>query len=259
VYSVTSVQKETRFDHHSRLPRRIRRRLAAQPLRLPGGEAAPLRLEPHRRVLLAYAAGLLRTPRQDADQVTSQDVFAWGYGVGLSGKDPSSITIGARIACLSSFYRFLIRMKVANTNPCDAIERPRMPESTPRGLSAEGIQRLLACLPKTPVGLRDRAIILTPTFTGRRRAEVLGMMAGSISLEGRTIFYTYRGKGGQAGKWELPRPAFGATAAFFVDVTRGSLPPAEYTRIRLLASAKYRRKNSHSSAFSPPEATLQRL
>jgi len=116
------------------------------------------------------------------DQVTTQDVFAWAYGVGLSCKDPSSITIGARIACLSSFYRFLMRMKVVAANPCDAIERPRMPESSPRGLSAEGIQRLLAALPKTPVGLRDRAIILTLTFTGRRRAEVLGMTAGSITV-----------------------------------------------------------------------------
>jgi hypothetical protein len=44
------------------------------------------------------------------DEVTSQDVFAWAYGVGLSGKPPGSITIGARIACLSSYYHFLIRM-----------------------------------------------------------------------------------------------------------------------------------------------------
>jgi hypothetical protein len=40
------------------------------------------------------------------DAVTSQDVFAWGYGLGLSGREPSPITIGARVACLSSFYRF---------------------------------------------------------------------------------------------------------------------------------------------------------
>ena len=33
-----------------------------------------------------------RTP----DLVTSQQVFAWAYGVGLSGKQPSSVTIGAR-------------------------------------------------------------------------------------------------------------------------------------------------------------------
>src|SRR5215212_7373002 len=60
------------------------------------------------------------------NEVTVQDVFAWAYGNGLSGKAPGSITIGARIACLSSFYHFLIRMQVVIGNPCDAIERPRV-------------------------------------------------------------------------------------------------------------------------------------
>jgi hypothetical protein len=36
------------------------------------------------------------------DEVTSTDVFAWGYGRGLSGQEPSSTTIGAHLACLSS-------------------------------------------------------------------------------------------------------------------------------------------------------------
>ena len=103
------------------------------------------------------------------DQVTGQDVFAWAYGTGLSGKQPSSVTIGARLGCLSSFYRFLIRMKVVASNPCDALERPRVVAGSPRGLSGEQIQKLLSVVPETPVGLRDRAIILTLTFTGRRR------------------------------------------------------------------------------------------
>jgi site-specific recombinase XerD len=152
------------------------------------------------------------------DEVTSQDVFAWAYGVGLSGKQPGSITIGARIACLSSFYRFLIRMKVVAANPCDAIERPRVVQSTPRGLSGEQIHQLLDVIPETPVGLRDRAIILTLTFTGRRRAEVLGMTASSFSFEGETVFYSYRGKGGKTGKRELPRPAIQAIQAWLASV-----------------------------------------
>jgi integrase len=44
------------------------------------------------------------------------------------------------------------------------------------------------------VGLRDRAIILT--LTGRRRNEVLGLKAGNLHLEGSSVYYTYRGKGG---------------------------------------------------------------
>lgn len=143
------------------------------------------------------------------NEVTGPDVFAWAYGVGLSGKPPSSVTIGARLGCLSSFYRFLIRMKVVAANPCDALERPRVVPGSPRGLSGEQIQKLLAVVPGTPVGQRDRAIILTLTFTGRRRAEVIGMTAASVVVEDR-IFYTYRGKGGKTGKRELPAPAYSA-------------------------------------------------
>src|SRR5437867_3038909 len=57
------------------------------------------------------------------DEVAPTDVFAWAHGVGGSGREPSAVTIGARIACLSSFYRFSIRMGAALTNPCDALER----------------------------------------------------------------------------------------------------------------------------------------
>ena len=133
------------------------------------------------------------------DQVTGQDVFTWAYGTGLSGKQPSSVTIGARLGCLSSFYRFLIRMDIVASNPCDALERPRVQVAPPRGLSANDIRKLLAVIPETPVGLRDRAIILTLVLTGRRRAEVLGFVASAISHEGST-FYSYRGKGGKTGK-----------------------------------------------------------
>src|SRR5438309_11305185 len=49
------------------------------------------------------------------DQVTRQDVFAWAHGIGLSGRAPSRVTVGARIACLSSFFRFLIRMELATS------------------------------------------------------------------------------------------------------------------------------------------------
>jgi site-specific recombinase XerC len=163
-------------------------------------------VQAYSRMLRDFFGRAAKTP----DQVSSQDVFAWAYGVGFSGRQPGSITIGARLACLSSFYRFLIRMKVVASNPCDAIERPRVVASTPRGLNGEQIRRLLNAIPSTPVGLRDRAIILTLTFTGRRRAEVLGMTAGSLSVEGGSVFYSYRGKGGKTGKRELPRPAYEA-------------------------------------------------
>jgi site-specific recombinase XerD len=157
--------------------------------------------------MLQHFFGTLGKP---PDRVTSREVFAYAHGVGPSGREPSAVTIGARMACVSSFYRFLIRMELVASNPCDQLERPRVSPSPPRGLSAEDIRRLLAVIPDTPVGLRDRAIILTLTLTGRRRAEVLGLKRDDISRENGTAYYTYRGKGGKRGKRELPRPAFEA-------------------------------------------------
>ena len=98
------------------------------------------------------------------DKVTAQDIFVYAHGPGLSGKQPSAITIGARIACISSFYHFLIRMDIVQSNPCDKLQRPQTSPSPPRGLSGNQIQQLLSVLPDSPIGLRDRAIILTLTL-----------------------------------------------------------------------------------------------
>ena len=129
------------------------------------------------------------------DRVTPAHVLAWAHGIGASGREPSSATVGARIACLSSYYRFLIRMNLATTNPSDALERPRAVQSVARGLSADEVRRLLAVVHDTVAGRRDRALLLTFVLTGRRRAEVIGLTAGDISLEGETAYYSYRAKG----------------------------------------------------------------
>src|SRR5664280_716023 len=151
------------------------------------------------------------------DGIAPAEVLAWAHGIGLSGRSPSSTTIGARIACLSSFYRFLIRMGLVNSNPCDALERPRTVPSVARGYSAAEVRQLLSVVPDTVRGRRDRAILLVLVLTGRRRAEVMGLRAGDLSLEGETVFYSYKGKGGKRGRRELPRPAYAAILRTLAD------------------------------------------
>ena len=56
-------------------------------------------VQSYSRMLQHFFAVVGRTP----DTVTSQDVFTWAYNAGLSGREPSAITIGARFACLSSY------------------------------------------------------------------------------------------------------------------------------------------------------------
>jgi len=153
-------------------------------------------------MLWPFFADLGKSP----DRVKPADILAWVHGIGKSGRTPSATTVGARIACLSSFYRFLIRMGLVVSNPTDAVERPRTVQSVARGYSADEVRRLLAVVLDTVAGRRDRAILLTLVLTGRRRAEVIGLRAGDLSLEGETTFYAYRAERRQERSAGTPRP-----------------------------------------------------
>lgn len=193
--------------------------------------AEKYRLSGSDRTMNAYA-GMLRTFFDELgktpDEVTPADVFAYAHSIGLSGREPSAATVGARIACISSLYRFLIRMDLVQNNPCDRIERPRTTRPVPRGLSADEVRRLLAAIPETPAGLRDRAIIVMLVLTGRRRSEVLNLTVRDIEL-GDPAYYRYRGKGGKRGRRELPRPAYHALVGVLRTFGKGlaTMEPSE--------------------------------
>ena len=173
------------------------------------------------------------------DKVSAQEVFIWAHSKGVSGRDPSPVTVGARMACVSSFFRFLIRMDIVQRNPCNRLERPRTSTPPARGLSAEEVRRLLSVIPDSPPGLRDRAIILTLVLTGRRREEVFRMTAGHLSFENEVCFYTYRGKGG--------KPDVGS---FPVQHWRHSSPAWRPTGVRLSTCPPVNR----SGPLRPPPA-----
>ena len=92
-------------------------------------------VQAYSRMLYQFFGASGKTP----DEVSSPEVFAYAHSIGLFGKKPSSVTIAARIACLSSFYRFLMRMSLVTANPCDRLERPRATPAPPRGLTAADI------------------------------------------------------------------------------------------------------------------------
>ena len=161
---------------------------------------------------LAYVARGSPSP----SLVTPAHVLAWAYGIGASGREPASATVGARIACLSSYYRFLIRMGIATSNPCDALERPRsVKEAGPRaGRSTRcgGSSRWSPTpWPDDGTGPSCWCFVLTG------RAARRGDRADRRRHLARGPFYAYRGKGGKRGRRELPRPAHQAILATLVD------------------------------------------
>ena len=153
-----------------------------------------------------------RQPRSSHRVVTPGHVLAWAHGIGLSGREPSSATVGARIACLSSYYRFLIRMQVAAGNPYDALERPKGVQSAARGLGADEVRRLLAVIPDTVAGRRDRALVLAFVLTGPGVVSFLDAVSRKtpLSPSGRPtcIFASTTGRpSGSANTTNLPQVA----------------------------------------------------
>ncbi len=101
-------------------------------------------------------------------------------------------------------------MRLLEENPIRDVRRPKGREPIPRGLSPEEINRLLAAIPDTASGARDRAAIIAMAYTGLRRVELLNLCVGDLEIEGGIIYYKARTKGGHERRYELPPPAFEA-------------------------------------------------
>ena len=140
------------------------------------------------------------------------EVQAFANGPGPSGKTPSASTRIVRLAALRSYYDFARRMGAPVVDPTVDVKRPRKDVGAPRGLSADEIRRLLVAVPDSTSGIRDRAVIVTMTLMGLRRSEALGIRAGDLTRNG-AVYVTWRAKGGQTRRRELPAPAFRAIVA----------------------------------------------
>lgn len=171
----------------------------------------------------AYAAKV-----GDLGAATPATVALWAYAPGPSARTPAAATVIVRLAALRGLYRYAARVGVWHgPNPADDVDRPRQMQPIPKGLDAAGLRRLLAAIPPTTSGLRDRAIIITVALAGLRRTEVLGLRARDIATDGGVTTWSARVKGGQVRRRELPAPAWAAINTYLAAAGRefASLDP----------------------------------
>jgi integrase/recombinase XerC len=103
-------------------------------------------------------------------------------------------SIARKLASLRSFYRFGQREGWVKSNPARALRNPRKGRSLPHFLTTEDIGKLLAAPPaKSPMGLRDRAILETLYSAGLRVSELVGLSDGDADLAQGVL--RVRGKG----------------------------------------------------------------
>ncbi len=135
-----------------------------------------------------------------------------------AGRPPSSINHG--IAASRSLCRFLFEEGRLETNPSQALRSIRVgPPLAPKHLTVPEVEGLLS-LPSaaTPVGRRDRAILMLLYNTGLRVSELCGLNRDDVLLpEGSWGVLEVVGKGRRLRRLPINRPAADALLAYLAD------------------------------------------
>jgi integrase/recombinase XerD len=111
------------------------------------------------------------------------------YARDEKGKGLSFRVQQTRMIALRVYFRWLVRQHVVEMSPAELLELPRPEYRLPKQiLSVADVESLLAtCEIKSPVGLRDRAIMELLYSSGLRRFEVCTLKVWDVSTDERTV------------------------------------------------------------------------
>lgn len=156
--------------------------------------AAEMTIKSYREDLMAvweYLTRLFERP-PSPEQITPQHLRA--YVAALHEAGYARASIARRLASLRSFFRFLQREGVVASNPARPLRNPRPERKLPHFLTTTEIARLLAAPDRrTPMGLRDAAILETLYSAGLRVSELVGLNDTDIDWQAGLL--RVRGKG----------------------------------------------------------------
>ncbi|MCE9592326.1 MAG: tyrosine recombinase [Planctomycetes bacterium] len=107
----------------------------------------------------------------------------------------SPATTARKIATLRSFYKWLLRRALVQSNPMLLIRTPKQPKRLPKAITVEQIDKLLS-MPddKQTLGARDRAILETLYSTGVRVSELVDLNRTDLAMNEQTIHVRGKGK-----------------------------------------------------------------
>jgi site-specific recombinase XerD len=128
------------------------------------------------------------------------------YAAHLSSRGASAATIARKLAAIRAFYGALLRAELVEANPADLVATPKRESKLPRVLSREEMAAVLDRIPaRTPLELRDRAMLELTYSCGLRAEEVVGLDTESPDFEGERL--RVEGKGGKTRFVPIGEPA----------------------------------------------------
>lgn len=142
------------------------------------------------------------------NRLTTESIIHWMQSIA----ELAPATRSSYVTAAAGLTRWMAIGGLLDDDPCDGLDRPKIPRSVPRALSTA---RIAACLAACADD-RDRAIIMLAVGMGLRRAEIASVRWCDYDDHDGTLRVT--GKGGHTRL--LPVPSDVAAA---LDRVRGSL------------------------------------
>ncbi len=144
---------------------------------------------------LDFFAGRLNKPDEKVLPGDLDHILFRRYLAHLGRKGMARTSISRRLAAWRSFFRYLAREEVLQTNPLDRVVAPKCPKNIPVVVYPEDVELLLKAPGSDPAGLRDRALMELLYAAGIRISEAVGLDLDDVDPEAG--FIRVMGKGGR--------------------------------------------------------------
>ena len=157
------------------------------------------RYSPH--TLLSYQTDLrqfadyLHTAYELNEPEQADHTLIRGWIVELMQQKLDPRTVKRKVACLRSYYKFLLQTGVIGRNPMLRIKAPKMAKKLPDFVPEDALNGLLNSFEFAPTlaGARDQLILELLYGTGIRLSELIGVQEADISNAAGTVRVTGKG------------------------------------------------------------------
>ncbi|HEX3172736.1 MAG TPA: tyrosine recombinase XerC [Solirubrobacterales bacterium] len=164
------------------------------------------------------------------------------YAAGLSSGGAAPATVARKLAAVRGLFDFLVRTERVGQNPADLVSSPKRAETLPKVLSGEQVRTLLERIPvRTPLELRDRAMLELAYSCGLRCEEIVNLDLGSMDFDAEQL--RVLGKGSKERLLPVGEPAQRALRRY---LERGRRALATDSREPALFVSKSGRRLSNS-------------
>jgi len=104
-------------------------------------------------------------------------------------------TVARRLACLRAFFKYLLQLKIIQTNPLTLIHAPRKTKRLPHFLYPQEINALFSVVEqKNALDLRDRALLELLYSSGLRIGEAVQINIGDVNFSLHSLLLKGKGK-----------------------------------------------------------------